>query len=187
MQLPNTFRQISLSLVNPLTEQEIRAAFVNCTKGEAKRLSVPRDLADRPWDDLDYLGWRDPQAPDRAYLVTALDGRPRALALRCSSPASWQMRRSMCSMCLTAHAGGVSLMVAQKAGKAGQQGNSVGAYICSDLACSLYVRDKKDAGVGARLQESLTLEEKIQRTVANVAAFIAKVSVPAGGCIVPEH
>jgi hypothetical protein len=67
-------------------------------------------------------------------------------------------------------------MVAAKAGKAGQQGNSVGAYMCSDLACPLYVRGRKDAGVCARLPESLTLEEKIQRTVANLAAFIAKVT-----------
>ncbi|GAA2904331.1 FBP domain-containing protein [Streptosporangium fragile] len=162
--------------MKPLSEREIRAAFVNCTKGEAKRLSVPRHLADQPWDDLDYLGWRDPQAHDRAYLVITLDDRPTALALRCPSPASWQTRRGMCSMCLTAHTGGVSLMVAPKAGKAGQQGNSVGTYICSDLACSLYVRGKKDAGVGARLHESLTLEEKIQRTVTNVAAFIAEVT-----------
>ncbi|MFE4800537.1 FBP domain-containing protein [Streptomyces sp. NPDC056708] len=162
--------------MKPLTEQEIRTAFVNCTKGEAKRLSVPRDLAERPWDDLDFLGWRDPQAPDRAYLVTELDGRPVALALRCPSTASWQMRRSMCSICITTHTGGVSLLVAAKAGKAGQQGNSVGTYMCSDLACPLYVRGKKDAGVGARLHESLTLEEKIQRTVANLAAFVAKVT-----------
>ncbi|WP_327065060.1 FBP domain-containing protein [Kitasatospora sp. NBC_01302] len=162
--------------MKPLTEQEIRAAFVNCTKGEVKRLAVPRDLAERPWDDLDYLGWRDPQAPDRAYLVAELDGGPQAVALRCPSPAGWQMRRSMCSFCLTAHTGGVSLMVARKAGKAGQQGNSVGGYICNDLACSLYVRGKKEAGAGARLHESLTLEEKIQRTVANLAAFIEKVT-----------
>ncbi|MDT0484229.1 MULTISPECIES: FBP domain-containing protein [Streptomyces] len=162
--------------MEPLTEQEIRAAFVNCTKGEAKRLSVPRDLAERPWDDLDYLGWRDPQAPDRAYLVAVLDGRPTALALRGSAAGSWQTRRSMCSLCLTTHSGGVSLMVARRAGKAGQQGNSVGAYMCDDLACSLYVRGKKDAGAGARLHETLTLDEKIRRTVTNLAAFVAKVT-----------
>lgn len=175
MHLPKRFRQISLPLMNPLTEQEIRAAFVNCSKGEAKRLSVPRDLAERPWDDLDFLGWRDPRAPDRACLAVELDGRPVALTLR--SPAVTPgTRRSMCSICMTTHMGGVSLMVAAKAGKAGQQGNSVGAYICSDLACSLYVRGKKDAGIGARLHESLTLEEKIERTVANLAAFIAQVT-----------
>ncbi|MEV0223337.1 FBP domain-containing protein [Streptomyces sp. NPDC050704] len=162
--------------MKPLTEQEIRAAFVNCTKGAAKRLSVPRDLADRPWGDLDYFGWRDPQAPDRTYLVTELDGRPRAVAMRCPAPASWQTRRSMCAMCVTTHTGGVSLMVAPKAGKAGQQGNSVGIYICSDLSCSLYVRGMKDAGAGARLHETITLEEKIQRTVANISAFVAKVT-----------
>lgn len=162
--------------MKPLTEREIRAAFVNCSKGEAKRLSVPRDLADRPWEDLDYLGWRDPQAPDRAYLVTELDGRPRALTLRRPGTPSGKMRRSMCSMCMTTHAGGVSLMVAPRAGKAGQQGNSVGAYICDDLCCSLYVRGKKDAGVGARLQETITLEEKIQRTVGNISAFVTKVT-----------
>ncbi|MFD9006220.1 FBP domain-containing protein [Streptomyces sp. NPDC059582] len=159
-----------------LTEREIRTAFVNCSKGEAKRLSVPHDLAERPWDDLDFLGWRDPQAPDRAYLATELDGRPVALTLRGSHAPSWQTRRSMCSICLTTHTGGVSLLVAAKAGKAGQQGNSVGAYICSDLACPLYVRGKKDAGIGARLPESLTLEEKIQRTVANLTAFITRVT-----------
>jgi hypothetical protein len=162
--------------MEPLTEQEIRAAFVNCSKGEAKRLSVPRDLAERPWEDLDYLGWRDPQAPGRAYLVAVLDGRPTALALRGSAAGSWQTRRSMCSLCLTTHSGGVSLMVARRAGKAGQQGNSVGAYMCDDLACSLYVRGKKDAGAGARLHETLTLDEKIRRTVTNLAAFVAKVT-----------
>ncbi|NEA66093.1 FBP domain-containing protein [Streptomyces sp. SID12488] len=162
--------------MEPLTEQEIRAAFVNCTKGEAQRLSVPRDLADRPWEDLDYLGWRDAQAPDRAYLVTELDGRVTGLALRSSAPAFGQTRRSMCSMCLTSHTGGVALMVAPKAGKSGKQGNSVGAYICGDLCCSLYVRGRKDAGAGSRLHETITLEEKIRRTVGNVAAFVAKVT-----------
>ncbi|MCX5206375.1 FBP domain-containing protein [Streptomyces sp. NBC_00237] len=162
--------------MKPLTEREIRNAFVNCTKGEAKRLHVPRDLEDRPWDDLDFLGWRDPQAPDRAYLVAELDGRTVGVQLRTSGAGSWQTRRSMCSVCVTTHTGGVSLMVAPKAGKAGQQGNSTGIYLCSDLACSLYVRGKKDAGAGSRLHESLTLEEKAQRTLTNLAAFVATVT-----------
>lgn len=161
--------------MEPLTERQIRNAFVNCTKGESKRLYVPRDLDEEPWSDLDFLGWRDPRAPDRAYLVAELNGRPVGIRLRSSGAGWWQTRRSMCSVCVTTHTGGVSLMVAPKAGKAGQQGNSVGTYICSDLACSLYVRGKRDAGMGGRLHESLTLEEKVRRTVANLAAFIAQV------------
>jgi hypothetical protein len=162
--------------MKPLTEREIRSSFVNCTKGEATRMNVPHDLDRRPWDDLDFFGWRDPQAPDRAYLVAEIDGRLQGIALRSSHTASSQTRRSMCSLCVTTHTGGVSLMVAPKAGKAGKQGNSVGAYMCSDLACSLYVRGKKDAGVGGRLHETLTTEEKVRRTLANVATFLTKVT-----------
>ncbi|WP_199547512.1 FBP domain-containing protein [Streptomyces sp. N35] len=162
--------------MKPLTEQEIRAAFVNCSKGEAKRLSMPRDLAERPWDDLDYLGWRDPQAPDRAYLVTEVDGRPRAVALRGAPRIAGQARRSMCSICLTTKDGGVSLMVAPLAGKAGKQGNSVGVYVCTDLDCSLYTRGIKQVEGVLKVAETLTVDEKIARTVANVEAFLAKVT-----------
>ncbi|MEU3375230.1 FBP domain-containing protein [Streptomyces sp. NPDC006711] len=165
--------------MKPLTERDIRTAFVNCTKGEAKRMAVPHDLAERPWEELDYFGWRDPQAPDRGYLVIELDGRLQGLALRCSGAVSGRQRRSMCSLCLTTHAGGVSLMVAPKAGRPGKQGNSVGAYICAGLDCSLYVRGRKTADAGSRLHETLTVEEKIERTVLNVAAFVAKVTADA--------
>jgi hypothetical protein len=163
--------------VEPLTEQEIRAAFVNCSKGEANRLHVPRDLARQPWDDLDFLGWRDPQAPDRAYLVADLGDGPVAITLRSPAPGPRQKRANLCSICLTSHVGGVTLMVAPRTGKAGQQGNSVGTYICGDLACSLYTRGKKFTASSSRLQEKLTLEEKIGRNVANLSAFLAKVAV----------
>ena len=119
-----------MAVMEPLTEQQIRAAFVNCTKGESKRLHVPRDLAERPWADLDFLGWRDPRSPERAYLVTELDGSRTALALRCPTPGTRQPPRGMCAICLTS-AVGVRLMGAARAGKAGQQGNSVGTYLCT--------------------------------------------------------
>lgn len=159
-----------------VTESEIRASFVNCTKGEAKRLSVPRDLATQPWDDLDFFGWRDPASPERAYLVTESGDGFMGVALRRAAPTAGQARRGMCSLCLTTHSGdGVSLMTARKAGKTGQQGNSVGAYICTDLACSLYLRGKKEAGPGGRLHESLGLAEKIERTTANLTGFLDRV------------
>ncbi|MFE2349280.1 FBP domain-containing protein [Kitasatospora cineracea] len=156
-----------------LTDPEIRAAFLNCSKGEAKRLNLPRELPEQPWPELDFLGWRDPQAPDRAYLVAELDGRPQAVVLRSSSGASWQPRRSICSLCVTTHTGGVSLLVAPLAGPAGRQGNSVGAYMCSDLACPLYVRGLRETGT--KIHESLTQEQRIERMRGNLAAFLAKV------------
>ena len=160
------------------SEQDIRASFINCTKGEAKRLPVPRDLADRPWSDLDFLGWTDLSAPDRSYLVTERDSALVGLTLRYPSQRRGLVRRSMCSLCLTTHSGdGVSLMVARKAGPAGREGNSVGLYLCTDLACSLYLRGLKSAtGVGARLHESLTLEEQVERTKGKLYDFLDTVA-----------
>jgi hypothetical protein len=161
--------------VRPVTERDIRASFVNCTQGEAKRLAVLRDLATRPWDDLDFLGWHDPAAPDRAYLVTDSGDGLVGVALRAAAHAG-QVRRSMCALCLTTHtSGGVTLMTARKAGRTGRQGNSVGSYLCADLACSLYLRGKKDPGAGGRLHESITVAEKVERMMANLSAFVAKV------------
>jgi hypothetical protein len=47
----------------------------------------------------------------------------------------------------------------------------------SDLACFLYIRGKKAVrGLGGRPAERLTLEEKTGRAMANLAAFVAKVT-----------
>ncbi|WP_225097548.1 FBP domain-containing protein [Streptomyces sp. CoH27] len=161
--------------MKPLTEQDIRNSFVNCSKGEAKRLAVPRDLGERPWDDLDFLGWRDPGAPDRSYLVIERDDRLVGVTLRFQAAQRGFLHRSMCSVCLTTHPrGGVTLMTARKAGPAGREGNSAGLYMCTDLACSLYVRGRKIPESGIRIEESLTVDEQIARATANVHAFLDK-------------
>jgi hypothetical protein len=157
------------------TESELRSSFVNCSKGEAKRLSVPPQLADSRWDDLDFLGWTDPAAPARAYIVAERDGELIGVALR--SAVATAHRPTMCTICLTTHPGsGVCLMTARKAGPSGREGNSVGTYMCSDLACSLYVRGVKRPPVGGRLKEALTLDEQIDRTRGNVFAFLDRIS-----------
>ncbi|MDX8055368.1 FBP domain-containing protein [Lentzea sp. BCCO 10_0798] len=162
--------------MKPLTEPEIRASFVNSTKGEAKRMHVPRDLGERPWDDLDFLGWTDPAAPDRSYLVIELNGRLTGIALRRAAQAG-RARKTMCAWCLTTHSGdGVSLMSARKAGKPGQLGNSVGVYVCADLACSLYLRGKKSAGPGSRFHESITLDDQVERMMSGISAFLDRVN-----------
>ncbi|MEU1707477.1 FBP domain-containing protein [Streptomyces sp. NPDC005706] len=162
--------------MRPLTEQDIRDSFVNCSKGEAKRLAVPRDLGERPWDDLDFLGWREPGAPDRSYLVAEREDGLVGVALRYPTARRGLLHRSLCSVCLTTHpGGGVSLMTARKAGPAGREGNSVGVYMCTDLACSLYVRGKKVPQSGGRFEESLTLEEQIARATGNLYAFLDRI------------
>ncbi|TDD87305.1 FBP domain-containing protein [Actinomadura rubrisoli] len=163
--------------MKPITESDIRRSFVNCSKGEARRLDVPKDLQERPWDDLDFLGWRDPGAPERAYLVAERDGRLLGIALRAvNGTARGFTARSMCSLCLTTHtSGGVALMSARRTGEAGRQGNTVGQYFCADLACSLFVRGRKRTSAGGDFDETLSVDERIARILANLSAFIDKV------------
>ncbi|WP_280242815.1 FBP domain-containing protein [Nocardia abscessus] len=159
--------------MEPVTERDIRSSFVNCSKGDAKRLPVPRDLAERPWDDLDFLGWSDPSLPGRGYLIVPQEDGLVGVALR--YPTGGTGRAQMCTICLTTHTGGgVSLMTAHKAGESGRRGNSVGTYMCTDLACSLYARNKKRPALGSRYREDLTPEEKIERVRENMTTFLAK-------------
>ncbi|MEU1116621.1 MULTISPECIES: FBP domain-containing protein [unclassified Streptomyces] len=163
--------------MQPVSENEIRTSFVNCSKGEARRLTLPAGFAETPWSDLDFLGWRDPKAPDRGYVVTWRDGEPVGLALRASTGVRKSMfKSSICSVCVTPQSGsGITLLVAPKAGAAGRQGNSVGLYVCADLACSLYVRGKKTSAAARRLEESLTPDEQNARTLRNLHGFLDQV------------
>lgn len=163
--------------MRPITESDIRRSFVNCSKGAAKRLSVPRDLDEQAWEDLDFLGWRDPGAPDRGYVVAEREGGGLVgIALRAAQGAARGFAsRSMCSLCLTIRTGGgVALMSARRTGEAGRLGNTVGQYLCSDLACSLYTRGRKETA-GGDFEETLTVEERVARTRGNLAVFIGKV------------
>ena len=164
--------------MQPATEEAIRASFVNCTQGEAKRLPMSRDLPETPWEDLDCLGWRDLGAPDRSYLVAEHEDTLVGITLRTTTNKRGFLHRSMCSLCYTSHPGsGVALMTARKAGAAGRQGNSAGLYICTDMACSLYVRGKKKPSAGGRFEETLSVDEQVWRMTAKLSAFFDALEV----------
>lgn len=161
--------------MHPVTEDDIRASFANCSQGEAKRIPMPRDLADVPWPDLDFLGWRDLGAQDRAYLVTPRGDGLTGVMLRSAASRKGFLRRNLCSLCLTTHpGGGVSLMTGRKAGDAGRQGNSAGLYLCADLACSLYIRGVKSPGAGGRMEETLSVDQQVGRMSGKLEEFLAR-------------
>ncbi|MER6102995.1 FBP domain-containing protein [Streptomyces sp. NPDC001832] len=166
--------------MEPLSEKQIRSSFVNCTKGEAARLRLPLDFAELPWEDLDFLGWVDPGAPLRAHLVVPREQGLLGISLRIPSVRRTSaVKSSMCQICLTGHASsGVTLLAAPLAGARGREGNTVGIYICADLACSLYLRGKRQPKLrSGRYEESLTLDERLVRMSGNLGAFAAKVTV----------
>lgn len=157
-----------------LTEAEVRDSFVNCTKGEAERINLPGPLDEIYWEQLDFLGWRDPKADLRAYMVVPTESGLVGIVLR--RPQKGRngslLRSSMCSICLTVHASsGVTHFAAAKAGAAGRAGNSVGNYICADLQCSRYVRGLLRSEAAITMEESLDPAEKVLRLRAKLAGF----------------
>jgi hypothetical protein len=167
--------------MEPIGERDLRSSFVNCSKGEAGRIRLPPGFAESgvPWADLDFLGWTDPGAPMRALLVMPGPDGPIGVVLRRpEARRSSAMRSSMCRICLTDHAGsGVALFVAPLAGAAGRQGNTVGEYLCADLACSLYLRGKRRPKMRlVRREETLSLDERIERAMANLSSFVDRVA-----------
>ena len=165
--------------MEPLSEKQIRSSFVNCTKGEAARLRLPLGFAELPWDDLDFLGWVDPAAPLRAHLVLSRPQGPLGISLRVPSVRRTSaLKSSLCQICLTGHASsGVSLLAAPLAGARGREGDTVGVYVCADLACPLYLRGKRQPKLrSGAYEESLTLDERLTRMSGNLEAFAARVT-----------
>jgi hypothetical protein len=126
--------------MQPLTESEIRNSLVNASAGDTARMTLP-GLHEVLWDEREYLGWRDPRSPQRAYIVHWRDGEAVGMMLRAAENRMKAGINAMCSLCQTPRpAGQVALFSAPRAGEAGRDGNTVGTYICADLACSLTIR-----------------------------------------------
>jgi hypothetical protein len=127
--------------VHALTEPQVRRSFVNCSQGEAKGLTLPEDFAELDWSGLELLGWRDPKAPLRGYLVVGTGDRPVGVAVRAADSRMSARTSAMCLLCQTTRSGdAVSLFTARRAGEAGRNGNTVGTYMCADLGCAQRVR-----------------------------------------------
>ncbi|MGY1671211.1 FBP domain-containing protein [Geodermatophilus sp. SYSU D00710] len=155
-----------------MTEAQVRRSFVNCSKGEANSATLPRDLADLPWDELEVLGWRDAKAPLRGYLVVQREGRPVGVALRAADTRMPVRRSVMCLLCRSTHAGdAVSLFTARRAGEAGRNGNTVGTYVCADLGCA--VRARSEIPPWLRDRDPLLVgEERVAELRGRVAEFV---------------
>ena len=113
---------VSVLAVHPLTPDQIRLSLINCSRGQAKTLTLPPvDQID--WGNLDYLGWRDPRAPLRAVLVAERPEGPVGVALRIPNAGARPRASAMCNLCqCTQPTDGVLLFSAAKAGESGRSG-----------------------------------------------------------------
>lgn len=160
--------------MKPLTERDIRSSMVNATKGEAQRIPLP-GLHEMLWDQREYLGWRDPKAPQRGYIVRWEDDEPVGIVLRAADIPPRTGMTAMCSLCRTPQpASQVALFTAPKAGPAGRDGNTVGTYICADLACSHIIRVVPPASP-LLPDPAATVQQRIMGLVDRLGGFLDRV------------
>lgn len=161
--------------MRPLTETEIRSSFVNATEDDLARMPIP-GLHETLWDEREYLGWRDSINPLRGYIVVWIDDRPVGIMVRTVGPHRGR-GSAMCSLCHTTQPlTQVSLFAAPKAGEAGRRGDTLGTYICEDLACSHIIRMAP-----AYLQEARDIERRADGLLGRVRSFTADVMKTAPG------
>jgi FBP C-terminal treble-clef zinc-finger len=163
--------------VEPADEATLRRSFVNCSKGEMAKINLPVPLSAIAWNDLDFLGWRDPKAPERGYVITPYGDGLVGITLRAAGKSSKSLlKSSMCSMCMTVHASsGVTLFTAPLAGPSGRAGNTVGNYMCANLQCSRYLRGELKSEALVVPTESLDLAARIERLHSKLDPFITRI------------
>ena len=167
--------------MQPLTDTAIRRSMVNCSRSEAASMTMPEGLSSLDWEARDFLGWRDPRAPGRAYLVQWRDGEPLGLMLRAPGSRMSRGRAAMCALCHYGQsADNVALFTARRAGQRGRDGNTVGTYICADLACSVNVRSggapsafTAPSGQPRPVEPGPEAEEAVRRRVAELGERLA--------------
>ncbi|WP_346845719.1 FBP domain-containing protein [uncultured Rothia sp.] len=158
------------------SETAIRKSFINCTKGASQRINIPKEVLNSEWENQIFLSWTDPKAPQSAYIVAETSQGLQGLVMeRKKSPAKGGAR--MCQFCLTLHSSsGVSMMSIPTAKSSQENYGSIGTYICTDLDCADYVWGKKKPEGIRQMEESLSLEEKINRTLSHVQGLIERLA-----------
>ncbi|WP_144119109.1 FBP domain-containing protein [Catellatospora sichuanensis] len=137
-----------------MTEPQIRRAMANCSRGDASAMTLPKDFAELDWAGRSFLGWRDVKLEQRGYLLRWRDGKPVGLLLRAADSVMSRRRAAMCLLCQSVRPSDeVTLFTARRKGDAGRRGDTVGTYMCADLACM--PGDAVDARVDAFLAEVL--------------------------------
>jgi len=156
--------------VQPLTDNEIRASFVNASRREAKQATLPADLDLGPrWETLDYLGWVDRSNPQRAYAVVPVDEEPVGFLLRTAERT--RKANAMCAWCEDVFATSeVALFVARRAGASGREGNSLGTLVHADFSCSTHVR-RLPNGMEGGLDPLALVERRVEELRARSSAF----------------
>ncbi|GAB3049787.1 FBP domain-containing protein [Sediminivirga luteola] len=157
--------------MDALTNATLAKSFVNASRRDVTRMTLPFDLDTLDWDRLEYLGWTDPKTPQRAYAVVPVDGTPGGILLR-AVPST--RNQAMCNWCEDiTDVADVRMFSARRAGASGRQGNSVATLLHADFRCPALVRRLPTAVEGG--DPEAFIGRRVENLRARAEAFARKV------------
>jgi hypothetical protein len=163
-----------MAVVAAMESGTVRRSMINCSQGDAKRMTIPGGILDADLDAVAFVAWHDPKIAQRAYLLAHHEGALAGILLRRATTPD-RRRTALCALCRTTRSSGdVSLYTAARAGASGRAGNSVGTYLCDDLDCPDVVTwEKATATVVPEL--GVTPEERAESLARRLDGFLATV------------
>lgn len=163
----------------PLTDKTIRASFANASRKEVADLTLPTGFDDLDWESLDFLGWRDPKMPKRAYAIVRLPGTggadgstdSRVIGVLFRQGDAAPGARAQCTWCQDVTLPNeVVFYSAKRSGASGRNGNTIGTLVCADFQCSTNARRlPPEAYLG--FDADAARDEQVERLRVRVAAF----------------
>ncbi|GAA1326020.1 FBP domain-containing protein [Leucobacter albus] len=129
--------------MNPYSLTTLRGALGNVDAATRKTARMPRHSFTPAVSDRDYLGWRDPSAPQRGYLFVEGELGPIGVMITKTRSRNSVQRAVMCEFCrLPRRFDQVVLFTAPTSLKQADQ-STFGTYLCVDLDCNARVNAMK--------------------------------------------
>ena len=154
--------------------REFKLALGNVDEATRKAVHAPKALTRLAWEDLDYLGWRDPGAQQRGYLFIERDERLHGVMVLNTKTQTSAGRAVMCAFCRMPRRFGQVVLFSSPTLTNPKGTSTQGTYICADLDCNVRVNGLRpmspldppaDELVGKHREQ---LADSAQRFVASV-------------------
>lgn len=160
---------------------ELRSALENVDAATRRTVRMPRQRPSPAWEDRDYIGWRDPSAPQRGYLFVEHGGSIRGIMLTHTRVRTPSGRAVMCELCrLPRRFEQVVLFSAPTALRSPNDKSlsSRGSYLCVDLDCNARVNALRPlTPLDPPADQLVAARRSLLATRA--AAFVSEVLLPA--------
>ncbi|WP_435299726.1 FBP domain-containing protein [Timonella sp. A28] len=156
------------------TLTELRAALENVDDKTRKTVRMPKTLPHIAWDELDYLGWRDPSAQQRGYIFIEHNKRLRGIMVT-HAPAKTSVSRAvMCAFCRIPLRFEQVVLFTAAISSHSKELSTRGTYLCTDLDCNIRVNALQPATPLDPPAEELVAEKR-RALATRTTAFIEAV------------